>query len=264
MWAVSSKLGWIALLIIGLAAVVLGSVGAVVFAFDGQPGGALGFGLAFVGAGAAFTFVAWSKLQPRRQGPPPPGSGPEGSTGGGPGQVWSWAQVVDEVTRAFAESPYLLTDDQDRVQVIADLADPRFDAGPGAGRSNVFIAEVVHVGPGRAMLRDGTRSITWVVGADGADEARFAGEATWVSGRIWSARTSTTYAAGSDGVQVTDSSAFSTRELHDPIKAVLNEAGWQVERSREEKIGLIFAVIGGVGALVTLIVLLIGLLLGKF
>lgn len=173
-------------------------------------------------------------------------------------------RVAELIRERLAGSPYSVDLEGSMIRIHADLADAEFLGLASAHKVKVVRGlEVVASRPGVAITRDFEQDLDLSVGA-----GRLTGRARIQSGRSWSYERRIEVGVGKDGkVGRQVDVRFSSRELQDPVNALLKETGWHsgfwTSLPAESKGALIVGIIGGAGAVVTLVVLGVLALLGK-
>lgn len=173
--------------------------------------------------------------------------------------------IDEELHRAVAaaaqDSPYVVTRTDEGFDVALDIADDRWWTVLGkAGLRKTYIHHVAAPGDGTYTVTDDSRTVEWVGGAP-----RFAGEAERVQGRVREFGFEKAWGIREDGTlgTVVDY-RFSSEEGRDLITAAAQQLGRTERRAPTERIGLVFAAIGAVGAVITAVTLLVLFFLGKF
>ncbi len=180
------------------------------------------------------------------------------------------AQRLVEAVRANAEgSPYVVEETESGFRVLLDVADARW-WGPlsKSGMREVVTYEVrLDEESKRITITDTLRSVEWFGGSSLEDgmRPRLSGRAEVIRGRIyrWGARKIWTLDGQGRFRKVVDYS-FDTTEGRDLICRAARSLGWRERMPLSVKLGLVAAVVGGVGGVVTIVVLLVGALLGLF
>jgi hypothetical protein len=173
-------------------------------------------------------------------------------------------RVADLIRERLAGTPYAVELLGSRILVHADLADAEFLGWASAHKVKVVRGlEVVATKPGVAITRDFEQDLDLSVGV-----GRMTGSARVQSGRSWSVERRVEWGMGKDGkigrqVDV----RFTSREIRGPVNAVLTETGWHsnfwTALPGEAKGALIVGAVGGVGAVVTLVVLGVAAISGR-
>ncbi|MEZ5094528.1 hypothetical protein [Nocardioides sp.] len=174
--------------------------------------------------------------------------------------------AVDELRRrveaAVDGTPYTLTATDDGFDLAVDWGDQRWFALLGkAGVSRTFIHHVhVDEGNGTFSVTDDSREVRWSAGvptlALGAE--RMQGRViTLGRQRVWGL---------DDAGHLTRQAdlAFDSEEGRELITTAAEGLDLRQRRGAAERTGLAFALVGGVGALVVAVVLLVAFALGKF
>jgi hypothetical protein len=167
-----------------------------------------------------------------------------------------------EAVRDAAEgTPYLVTATERGFDVALDIVDAEwFGVFNKAGLTRLFIHHVRIEDDDAFSITDESRSLEWVAGTPriAASAARSYGRAIeFGTHKVWAFDEH-----GDFGVQA--DYRFDSREGHDLIRGVAGQLGLEERRGTAERIGLVFGIIGGVGALVTVVVVVVMALLGKF
>ena len=213
----------------------------------------LGIGLLFGGLGAVILALG---LRRRRgtAGPVPDGAG-SGWVPGDPGAAadigrpWTFDEVVGDLARRTAGTPYTVDRAGESVTVRINLADARWWALlQRHGLTKSYSTSLTPVGPAKAARSDLLTEFEWAAGPDGRLVPRFTGRASSVGGRVWAVGAEQIWAVGPDGVRKVVDYRLDSGELQALIKATLQRAGWSTAFDTQSKIGLWVAGIAGVGA----------------
>ncbi|PUA79041.1 hypothetical protein [Nocardioides currus] len=173
-------------------------------------------------------------------------------------------RVADLVRERLAGTPYAVDLEGSTIRIHADLADATFLGWASAHRVKVVRGvEVVATRPGVAVVRDYEQDLDLDAGP-----ARLSGRVRVQSGRTWSYQRRIEWGVGTDGsVGRQVDVRFSSRELHEPVRAVLAASGYRTgfwaTLPAESKGALVVGAIGGGGAVVALAVLGVAAILGK-
>ncbi len=173
-------------------------------------------------------------------------------------------RVAELIRERLAGTPYAVELEGSMIRVHADLADAEFLGWASAHKVKVVRGlEVVASRPGVAITRDFEQDLDLSVGA-----GRLTGRARVQSGRSFSYERRIEWGMGKDGkVGRQVDVRFSSKEIQEPVNAVLKETGWYssfwTALPAESKGALIVGAIGGGGALVALVVLGVAAMLGK-
>lgn len=181
------------------------------------------------------------------------------------------ADTLFEAVRERAEgTPYVVERTDEGFDVRLDLADARwFDLMHKRGLRTAYthhvrLDEAEHV----LAITDDMRSVEWRAGADvghGGMRPVLAAQAQRATGRFHEVSFHKEYGLSEDGhLGEVVSYSFSSKEGLTLIREPAKELGWTERMPVTAKVGLVFGVVGGVGALVTVVVLLVLLALGKF
>jgi hypothetical protein len=165
---------------------------------------------------------------------------------------------VEEVA---AGTPYVVRGTDVGFDVTLDIVDAQwFGILNKAGLQKVYTHHVAVPEAGVYSVTDESQTIEWVAGAP-----RTTGSVERVYGRVKEFGVEKVWAFdehGRFGVQA--DYRFNSEEGRDLITGVAKQLGLETRRGGAEKTGLVFAVIGGVGALLTAVVLIVAALMGKF
>ena len=244
--------------LLALMATVFGGIGLVlvVIAFVTGEWGLLG-GLVFLIVGL---LMAWFVPAARREQNAAGVAAPPVAAGTVP-----FERVADLIRERLAGTPYTVELEGSLIRVHADLADAEYLGWASAHKVKVVRGlEIVAAKPGVALTRDFEQDLDLSLGA-----GRLTGRARVQSGRSWSYERRIEVGLGKDGkigrqVDV----RFSSREIQDPVNAVLKETGWHTDfwsaQPADAKIGLVVGAIGGVGGVIALVVLAVGAVTGMF
>ena len=168
---------------------------------------------------------------------------------------------LDGVQQAATGTPYVVTPTDAGFDVTLDIVDARwFGLFDKAGLSKVYVHHVAVAGDGTYTVTDDAREVEWVAGVP-----RASASAERVYGRVKEFGVQKVWAVDEHGRfgPVVDF-RFSSEEGRDLVKGVAQQLGLKEKRGAAEKTGLIFALVAGVGSVITLLVLLVAALLGKF
>ena len=218
----------------------------------------VGVGLLFGGLGAVILVLA---LRRRPVSSAAPGAGVTGPVPGDPGAAadigrpWTFDEVVGDLARRTEGAPYTVDREGDAVTVRVDLADVQWWALlQRHGLSKAYSTTLTPVGPAKAARSDALTEFEWVAGPDGRSDLRVTGEAAWKGGRVWSVGSERIWTPGPDGLRKVVDYRLDSGELQELISTTLSRAGWATAFDTQTKIGLWAGVIGGVGAVVALVV----------
>lgn len=214
-------------------------------------------GLVFLVAGLLMAwFVPAARREQNAAGlpvpPAPPGTVP-------------FERVADLIRERLAGTPYVVELQGSMIRVHADLADAEFLGWASAHKVKVVRGlEVVASKPGVALTRDFEQDLDLSVGV-----GRLTGSARVQSGRSWTYERRIEIGLGRDGqVGRQVDVSFSSKEIQDPVNAVLKETGWYTgfwgAQPADAKVGLVVGAIGGIGGLVAGVSVAVAAILGKF
>lgn len=161
---------------------------------------------------------------------------------------------------AVEGTPYVVKKTDDGVDVTLDIVDAKwFGLYHKEGLHRVYTHHVELPGDGTYKVTDDSRTVEWQAGVP-----TISGSVERTRGRVRERSFEKVWALGEDfqpGLVV--DYRFNSEEGRQLVTAVAERLGLRQERGRDEKIGLWFAILGGVGALLTLIVLGVLALLGQ-
>lgn len=177
---------------------------------------------------------------------------------------WPWEVLRAEVARAFADTPFTVLADDDRLRVRADLADTRFLTATGVRRlQHVEAVDLVRKGRGRAVGVDSMLALEWHAGVGSDLQPRLRGSASVMSGKRWTWSKRVEVGVGDDGRlgrQVDWS--FRSADIKEPLGRTLQLGGWQQAWSTEAKLGLAVAALGASSVVVVPVAFLVRWLAG--
>lgn len=163
--------------------------------------------------------------------------------------------------RASVEgTPYVVTETDRGFDLTLDIVDARwFGLYFKQGLHRVYTHHVEVPGDGTYTVTDDSRTVEWQAGVP-----TISGSVQRTRGRVLELSSEKLWALGEDlRPRVVVDYRFNSEEGRHLIRAVADSIGLKEQRGRDEKIGLYFAILGGAGALVTLIVLAVLALLGE-
>jgi hypothetical protein len=166
------------------------------------------------------------------------------------------------VRAAAAGTPYVVSSDgPDGFTVGLDLADARWWGAVNRGGLRRSTSHEVRLrADGTYSVTDVWRELDWVAG-----EPRIAASGAVRRGRLWHRGAEKVWAIDDDGrVRAVVDYRFDAAEGRGLVEAAAGSLGMVQVRGVEERIGRAFAWVGGIGALITLVVLLVAALLGAF
>lgn len=166
-----------------------------------------------------------------------------------------------EAVRQAAEgTPYAVSETAKGFDLHLDLADAQwFGILNAAGLDTGYTNHVHERSDGIYTIVDDFQRIEWVAGAP-----RTAASAERMRGRQIRFGAEKIWALGTDGrVGPVVDYRFDSEEGRQLISLVGERLGLESKRGIEERVGLTFALIGGVGALVAVVVLVVLAVLGK-
>lgn len=202
----------------------------------------------------------------RRPGPAPVGAG-SGRTGPIPhdpgaaadiGRAWTFDEVVGDLVRRTADTPYTVDRSGDAVTVQLNLADNRWWALlQRQGLTKSYSTTLTPVGAAKAARADLLSEVEWAAGPDGSLVPRLTGRATSTGGRVWAVGAEQTWALGPDGLAKVVDYRLDSAEVHALIRATLDRAGWSTALDLQSKIGLWAAAAGALGAVAAVVAVLV-------
>lgn len=171
------------------------------------------------------------------------------------------ADLAAQVREAASGTPYTVTSVEGGFDVALDLADAQWwGLFNRAGMRRAMSHEVRLRDDGTYAITDVERRLDWVAG-----EPRVAATMSVQRGRIISFGGEQVWAIGDSGrIEAVVDYRFDTAEGRRLIEVVADRMGLVQVRGTPERLGLIFGVVAGIGALLTAIILLVLALLGKF
>jgi hypothetical protein len=170
-------------------------------------------------------------------------------------------ELEARVREAAAGTPYVVTPGEVGFTVGVDLADAQWwGAFNRAGMRRSMSHEVRLRGSGTYAITDVWRELDWVAG-----EPRIAASGAVKRGRLLHRGAEKVWALDDSGrVRAVVDYRFDGAEGRDLVVTAADALGLEQVRGTAERVGLAFAWVGGVGAIVTVVVLLVAALLGAF
>lgn len=171
-------------------------------------------------------------------------------------------QLLRRVRQAVEGTPYVVRETDGGFDVVLDLGDARWSGTlhqEGVRRSCTH--HVSFPGPGLYSVTDDIREVDWEAGP-----ARAAARGERTAGRVREKGFETTYVFDRRTLRfrkVSDQ-RYDTGQGRALVDAAAVELGLRAKRSRSEVAGLVVASIAALGALITVVTLVIGALLGWF
>jgi hypothetical protein len=221
----------------------------------------LGVGALFGGLGAIILVLGM-----RRRSTPAavPGRGVTGPVPADPGAAgdigrsWTFDEVVGDLVRRTAGTPYTVDRAGDAVTVRVDLADARWWALlQRQGLSKAYSTTLSPVGAAKVARSDLLSEVEWAAGPDGRFVPRLSGRASSVGGRVWAVGAEKTWALGPDGLTKVVDYRLDSGELHELVKTTLDRAGWSTAFDTQSRIGLWVGAIGALGAVAAVVAVLV-------
>lgn len=168
---------------------------------------------------------------------------------------------LDGVRQAAAGTPYVVTATDAGFDVTLDIVDAQwFGLFDKAGLDKVYIHHVAVADDGTYTVTDDSRTVEWVAGVP-----RASASAERVYGRVKEFGVQKVWALDEHGrFGPVVGFRFNSEEGRDLVKGVAQQLGLKEKRGAAERTGLVFALVAGVGSVITLLVLLVLALLGKF
>ena len=169
-------------------------------------------------------------------------------------------EFLRRIRKSVKGMPYVVDETDSGFDLTLDIVDAKWFGlyhKEGLHRVHTYHVEVLR--DGTYSVTDDSRTVEWQAGVP-----TLSASVERTSGRVWERSSEQVWALGEDlrFGPVVDYS-FSSEEGRQLINAVADSLGLKPRRGRDEKIGLYVAILGGVGALVTVIVLAVLALLGK-
>jgi hypothetical protein len=157
-------------------------------------------------------------------------------------------------------TPYVVTETDEGFDVTLDIVDAQwFGLFNKASLEKVYVHHVAVPEPGTYTVTDDSRTLEWVAGAPtlGSAERVYGRVKEFGVQKVWAFD-----ARGDFGVHA--DYRFDSEEGRDLLTGVADQLGLEQRRGGAEKTGLVFAIVGGAGALLAIVVVLVMALLGKF
>ena len=163
-------------------------------------------------------------------------------------------EFLRQVRKSVKGTPYVVTKTDSGFDLTLDIVDAKwFGLYHKEGLHRVHTYHVEVVGDGTYTVTDDSRTVEWQAGVP-----TLSASVERTRGRVWERSTEQVWALGEDlkfGPVV--DYRFNSEEGRQLISAVADSLGLKQRRGRTEKIGLYFALLGGVGAIATVIVTLL-------
>lgn len=174
----------------------------------------------------------------------------------------SAAELYARVQAAAADTPYVVTRTENGFDVSVDVATPQWrDLLYRQRVQRVFTYHVaVDEQNKKIAVTDSLYEVEWSAGVGSAGLGQIPvphlrASVSKQSGRIWTKSSYKTIGIGDDGsVGTVREYTFSSEEGRRLITEPARELGWTQARGTTEKIGIVVAILGGVGAVVALLV----------
>lgn len=222
----------------------------------------LGMAVLFGGLGAVI-LVLGLRRRAGAAGPVPAGTGP-GPLPGDPGAAadigrsWTFDEVVGDLARRTAGTPYTVDRAGSSVTVRVELADARWWALlQRQGLKTSYSTTLTPVGPAKAARSDQLTEVEWSAGLDGRLQPRLTGRSSAVGGRVWAVGAEKIWAVGPDGLNQVVDYTLDSGELQSLIGATLDRAGWSTAFDTQSRIGLWVAGLAAVGAVAAVVAVLV-------
>lgn len=170
-------------------------------------------------------------------------------------------RLREAVQQAAEGTPYAVSPTADGFDVALDVADARwYGLLEKAGLKKTCVHHVHVTESGSYSITDDSRELEWVAGTP-----RLGARAVRQTGRVKEISFRKTWAFNEQGkpAKVVDY-RFSSEEGRSMVTAAAKGLGLRQVRGTTEKVAIGFAVVGAVGAVITVVVLLVGALLGAF
>ncbi len=170
-------------------------------------------------------------------------------------------EFLTQVQQAADGTPYAVTETERGFDVTLDIVDATwFGALNKAGLTKVYTHHVALVDDAAYTVTDDSRTVEWVAGVP-----HMRGSAERIQGRVKEFGAQKVWALdeqGRFGVQA--DYRFNSEEGRDLVKGVAQQLGLTEKRGAAEKTGLLLGLVAGVGSVITVVVLLVLALTGKF
>lgn len=163
------------------------------------------------------------------------------------------AELCARVERAAEGTPYQVTATDDGFEVSLDLPDVRWHSlmsDRGLRQAFTHRVKIVDEQARKLAITDELYQLEWSAGVP-----RIGASVSKQSGRVWTT---------SFGVSTADGWALDSEEGRALVGQAAEQLGWTTVRGTQEKIGLVAAVVGAGGAVVTLVALLVAFLVRSF
>ena len=161
-------------------------------------------------------------------------------------------EFLRKIRESVKGTPYVVDETDEGFDLTLDIVDAKwFGLYHKEGLERVHTYHVQLVGDGTYTVTDDSRTVEWQAGVP-----TLSASVEVTRGRVWERSSEKVWALGEDlrfGPVV--DYRFNSEEGRQLITAVADSLGLKEPRGRDEKIGLYLAMLGGVGALVTVIVL---------
>ena len=154
---------------------------------------------------------------------------------------WPYAWLAPALAEAFEGTPYVVLSNGSSILVRADLADARWQHVATSHRlRHTFVTRFVPTGRQGVIRRtDESRHVESSVGP-----TRLGAQLAVASGRQWGHTRRVEYGLGLDGFKKRVDYEFSTSEINEPVREIMQRAGWRATLDAESKGAL---VMGGMG-----------------
>lgn len=171
------------------------------------------------------------------------------------------ARLLERVRSAVEGTPYVVRETDEGFDVSLDLSARWSSTLREEGVRTTCIHHVSFPRPGTYSVTDDVREIDWEAGV-----ARLAARGSRTTGRVHEKGFEKTYVFDRRTFRFRQVSAqsFDTGQGRTMIDAAAVGLGLRSRRSSSEVIGIVMASIAALGALVTMVVLIVGALLGWF
>ena len=170
------------------------------------------------------------------------------------------SEFVRSIETAAEGTPYVVARTKRGFDLTLDIVDAKwFGLYHKEGLHRVYTHHVEVPYDGTYEVTDDARTVEWQAGVP-----TISGSVERIRGRVLELSSEKVWALGEDlrpGAVV--DYRFNSEEGRHLIRAVADRLGLEPRRGRDERIGLFFAVLGGAGALVTVVVLVALELLGR-
>lgn len=176
----------------------------------------------------------------------------------GKDQPWPFEWFAPALAETFEGTPYIVRSDGTTVSIHADLADARWQhMATMLGHERTFVTHLTPEKPGLLRRTDESRSVDWQAGVP-----RLGARLDVQSGRVWTLTRRVDYGLAVDGFRKRIDYFFRTSEINEPLRAVLQRAGWRTALDAEAKGALAVGALGASAIVLVPVGLLVSWLVG--